>query len=93
MTGIGQFLIRWDEETSELHRAGTYTPPGSRVVAHGSAGGMQYVACKIAGHHYYSGQGRPQAYAPAEFVVYEVIREERDGYLLCAPVLDWPVRS
>lgn len=89
MTGIGQYRIRYDEETLELDRSGTTTPRGSRVLAHRG----DYMAVKIPGQHYYGGQGQPQNYAGARFEVYRVVREDGDGWMIVEPVIDFPVRS
>lgn len=94
MTGIGQYVVRYDEETGELDRAGVVTPKGSKIVAHTNhhrAGSL--LVAKIAGSHYYGGQGQPQNYAPARFELYYVIREEGDGWMLVEPIADWPVRG
>lgn len=90
MTGIGQFRIRWDEETGELERDGTITPKGSKVMAHDDA----HVAVKIAGSHVHSGQGRPFIYRGARFELYPIICEDDDGWILVREAsLKWPVRS
>ena len=90
MTGIGFFRIRWDEETGALEREGTSTAKGSKVVAHSD----KLVAVKIAGSHYYGGQGQRFNYSPAKFAVYEIVREDGDGWLLVRKAeLSWPVRG
>lgn len=88
MTAIGEYRVRFDEETGELEREGTATAPGSRVVAHGRA----LLAVKLGGQHVYGGQGRPFSYSPARFEVYDIVREDGDGWLIVRPRLAWPVR-
>lgn len=90
MTRIGQHRIRYDEETGELEREGTYTPKGTRIVA----GDGDILVAKIAGTHVYGGQGRPQGYSGAHFQVYFIEREEDDGWLLVDVTrIRWPVRA
>lgn len=87
MTSIGQYRLRYDDETGEVELEGTARPPGVRVVAHRGS----LIAAKHPGTHVYGGQGRPFTYRGGRFEVYEVIREDGEGWLLVQPVISWPV--
>ena len=78
-----------DEDTMEVDRQGIFTPRGTRIVAQND----DYLVIKLPGHGYHSGQGRPQAYAPAEFELYHQVGEVGDGRLEGRVALRWPVRS
>lgn len=80
--------LRYLDDPPTLERQGTDTPKGSRVVADG--GGL--IVAKVAGSHYYGGQGRPQNYHGAKFVVYEQVEaEDADGWILAVERVSWPV--
>lgn len=55
----------------DLRRVGIVTPPGSQVVAYGNG----LLCVFLPGHRYWSGLGRPFAYAPAELVVYRLTNQ------------------
>lgn len=86
---IGDYRLRFDEETGELERQGTQTPKGSRVVAHDDG----VIVVKLTGSKTYSGQGRPFVYSPASFELYDIVREDGDGWLIARERLSWAVRA
>lgn len=97
MGALGNYRMRFDPDDGTCEFEGADKPSGTRVVCETSdvaEGEGPLVAVKVPGHHYYSGQGQPQAYAPAAFEVYEIwdFEGREHGYPVAAALWEYDGR-